>query len=146
MRIREFLCAAGIFAVAGCGHAVEGIAVPADDRGVLNDWRSPAGTWVGSYQCAQGATGLTLTVQPQVMAEFEFYPLPENPAVPSGRFTMRWQVESGRIVFRQSSWIDRPGSYLMVDLVVERTESPTTLSGKVIADGCTTFSLTKDAT
>ncbi|MFE1596855.1 hypothetical protein [Nocardia sp. NPDC058705] len=130
----------------GCADTSVGTAVAADRPGLLDDLRSLAGTWIGSYQCAQGATGLTLTVQPKTKAEFAFYPLPENPTVASGTFTMNWQAESDRIVFRKSSWIDRPGSYVMVDLIADHTGSTTTLTGTVVGAGCTTFWLQRDVT
>ncbi|MFE3545546.1 hypothetical protein ACFXK0_21495 [Nocardia sp. NPDC059177] len=147
MGIRELVYVAGlcvVMAVPACSHAVEGSAVAAETSTVTNDWKSPQGTWIGTYECSQGTTGLTLTVQSSVQAEFAFYPTPDNPTVRSGSFRMQWRVESGRLVFRQTTWIDRPGSYVMVDLVADRTESTTTLSGKVIGDGCTTFQLTRD--
>ncbi|MEV6659123.1 hypothetical protein [Nocardia fluminea] len=147
MRIREFIYAAGLLAVAtvpGCGRSIEGTAVAADSA--TTNSRSTEGTWIGSYHCAQGATGLTLTVESSGRAEFEFYPLPENPTVSSGRFAMRWQTESTHLVFRQSSWIDRPGSYRMVDLVADRADDSTILTGKVIGDGCSTFWLSRDLT
>ncbi|MFJ2668750.1 hypothetical protein ACIO14_30825 [Nocardia fluminea] len=147
MRVREFVYAAGLFtvvAVPGCGHSIEGTAVAAD--GAANNSRSTEGTWIGSYHCAQGATGLTLTVQSSGRAEFEFYPLPENPTVPTGRFAMQWQTEPGHLVFRQSSWIDRPGSYRMVDLIADRTDNPAILSGTVTGEGCSTFWLSRDRT
>lgn len=148
MRIRAVVYATSlsvVMAVSACGHTIDGSAVAAEaNTTVANNWKSPQGTWIGTYECSQGTTGLTLTVQSEAHAEFDFYALPENPAVLSGRFHMRWQVESGRLVFRQSAWIDRPGSYVMVDLVADRTDSTTTLSGQVIGGGCTTFQLSRD--
>ncbi|WP_336086140.1 hypothetical protein [Nocardia sp. SSK8] len=148
MRTRELVYATGlcvVMAVSACGHSVEGSAVAAETTStVANNWKSPQGTWIGTYECSQGTTGLTLTVQSEIRAEFDFYPTPDNPTVPSGRFSMRWRVDSGRLEFRQSAWIDRPGSYVMVDLVADRTDSTTTLTGKVIGGGCTTFQLSRD--
>ena len=50
------------------------------------------GAWKGAYGCAQGVTGLTLTIEPEVdgvvSATYEFYAVPENPGVPNGSFRM----------------------------------------------------------
>lgn len=132
-----------VLAVPACGRTIEGRAV-AGDTSVRNEWRSPVGTWVGSYVCAQGKTGLTLTVEDQVLAEFEFYPLVGGAPAAAGRFRMFWQVESGRITFRQNSWIDRPGSYVMVDLVADLSADAMTMSGRVIGTGCTTFTVSRN--
>lgn len=147
MRMREFVYAAGLFVVAtmlGCGRSIEGTAIATDPDATKA--KALEGTWTGSYTCAQGATGLTLTVRSPDRAEFEFYPLPENPTVPNGRFAMQWHTEPTRFVFRQTSWIDRPGSYRMVDLIADRTDSATTLTGIVTGEGCTTFWLSRDLT
>ncbi|MFC6013017.1 hypothetical protein [Nocardia lasii] len=125
---------------------MNGTAVAATHQDPRTDQHSLTGTWIGSYQCAQGTTGLTLTVHPNTQADFTFYPLPENPTVASGTFTMTWQAEPARILFRQSTWTTRPASYLMVDLIADRTESTTVLSGTVIGTGCTTFWLKRDVT
>ncbi len=150
MRIREFVVVAALFAVVatpGCARRVEGTAVAADNRGAGTsvDPRSPAGTWIGSYTCAQGETGLVLTVAPTSSAEFAFHPLPNNPGPASGRFTMHWSFESDRLAFRQKYWNERPGSYIMVDLIADHHDA-TVMTGQVVGTGCTTFRLSRDLT
>jgi hypothetical protein len=80
-----------------------------------------AGTWRGAYTCAQGVTGLTLTLEtgPEgVTALFDFYAVPENPQVPSGRFKMAGYYDSiARVLVLQPlEWIVQPPGYLTVGL------------------------------
>ena len=48
--------------------------------------------WTGSYECPQGLTGLTLdvdvTVDQLVSGVFSFFPLPANPGVGTGSFSL----------------------------------------------------------
>jgi hypothetical protein len=79
-----------------------------------------AGTWSGTYVCAQGVTGLTLFVDPRSgESVFTFYPLPENPAVASGEFSMsgHFDAKSEQFVLVPGSWHDRPPGYVTVGLI-----------------------------
>ncbi|MFD4431774.1 hypothetical protein [Nocardia sp. NPDC058497] len=133
--------------LSGCTSTVPGTAVSAEIDGANPapsvELSAITGTWVGSYTCNQGTTGLTLTVQPSGRTEFAFYPLPTNPKAMSGRFEMRATTDSGRLEFQQVRWIERPGAYLMVDLQPTRHDD-TVLSGNVRADGCSTFSVSRN--
>jgi hypothetical protein len=82
--------------------------------------RDFAGTWSGTYICAQGVTGLTLVVDPRNGdAVFSFYPIPKNPDVASGEFTMSGHVDakSEQFVLEPGGWRDRPPGYFMVGLI-----------------------------
>ncbi|CAI7980002.1 conserved exported hypothetical protein [Frankia sp. Hr75.2] len=115
------------------GAAVDGVAVD--------------GTWRGSYTCAQGATGLSLRIagtDPAALtAVFDFYPLPENPAVPRGSFTMTGSVQGGRILLAGHEWVSRPAGYEMVNLTgTPRAGTPDRIEGDVDGvGGCTGFSV-----
>lgn len=102
-----------------------------------------AGSWVGSYSCAQGPTGLKLTIQAAganaETAVFQFYPLPNYPAAASGSFAMTGANVGNTITLHQDHWIVQPPGYAMVDL--QGALSGGTLSGSVIFTGCTTFTL-----
>ncbi len=92
------------------------------------------GEWVGSYTCAQGETGLTLTVEPDGRTEFAFYPLVTNGAARPGRFEMRATANGANVTFTRVRWLDRPPGYEMVDLVAtERTQR------LMRGSGCGTF-------
>src|SRR5258708_24987024 len=65
------------------------IGAPATSRPLVSadDW---VGLWRGTYVCAQGVTGLFLTVsrsgQREVTAVFKFFAVPGNPGLPTGQF------------------------------------------------------------
>ena len=109
------------------------------------------GKWRGTYTCAQGLTGLTLSITGDASgtaeAIFMFYAVPQNPDVPNGSFQMRGVYGSNRsLVFTadESDWIENPG-YVTVDLNGTVSANLTTYSGDVSgASSCTTFSLTKE--
>jgi CARDB len=111
--------------------------------------RSPAGTWVGTYTCRQGLTGLRLDIAVgegnSLDATFAFYAIDSNPDVPSGKFTMRGTYSDAGIELIQDTWVRHPAGYEMVDLRSGPfADGDTSLAGKVITDGCTTFSLERD--
>jgi hypothetical protein len=112
------------------------------------------GEWRGSYSCNQGETGLTLIITPSangstVSAKFDFYPVPSNPGVPSGSFTMSGSYASGELRLTQENWINQPGGYGMVDLVLNTAPGDdNTLTGTVIGHipGCDWVSLKRRST
>jgi predicted Ser/Thr protein kinase len=106
------------------------------------------GTWRGSYVCAQGTTGLLLTIAAlgtdQLTATFSFYPVAENPTVPRGSFTMTGVYRNGRMTLYGDRWVDRPPGYLMVGLTATPgSGSPSRLHGTVTQPGCTTFTVAR---
>ena len=116
------------------------------------DSRFLTGTWTGTYTCTQGVTGLTLEMMGSVFgtvgATFAFYPIPENPGVPSGRFAMRGLL-AGTGVLRldadETDWIEKPTGYRTVDLNGAISSDASTYSGTVVGSaGCTTFSVVRD--
>ncbi len=108
---------------------------------------SLTGSWVGQYGCAQGTTGLTLTVtearKSRVRALFHFYPDASEPSVPEGCFEMDGTYDSlsGHIEFRAGNWILRPDGYVTVDLTGEVSAGGGAMSGSVIGPSCDRFSL-----
>jgi hypothetical protein len=107
------------------------------------------GAWKGAYGCAQGVTGLTLTIEPavddQISATYEFYAVPENPDVPTGSFRMTGTYKEGRLALQGSEWIQQPPGYLMVDYESnpELGIDPHHLFGIVLGPGCTLFTMDK---
>jgi hypothetical protein len=103
------------------------------------------GTWVGSYECVQGKTGLRLTISRAganlLDATFAFYALPSNPGVPSGSYKMTGEYTGSDVQLTQDYWIKQPSGYAMVNLDGEVRGG--TFSGSVPYAGCGTFSLTK---
>lgn len=111
--------------------------------------RALSGTWEGDYDCAQGITGLRLTLLARdkglLLATFAFHPVPENSAVPTGSFAMRGSYSTNALVLRQDYWIDQPAGYLMVDLSsTYQDRTPSTLTGRIGAGtGCGDFTVRK---
>lgn len=107
------------------------------------------GAWKGAYGCAQGVTGLTLTIEPPVdgvvSATYEFYAVAENPGVPSGSFRMTGSYDAGKLSLQGSEWIDQPPGYVMVDYVSNPDVGidPHHLFGGVQGAGCTLFTMDK---
>ncbi|OHV19633.1 hypothetical protein BBK14_09000 [Parafrankia soli] len=105
------------------------------------------GAWRGSYACAQGTTGLSLRIAgtgpAALTATFDFYPLPENPTVPRGSFTMTGSVQGGQIRLDGHEWVSRPAGYEMVNLTgTPRAGTPDRVEGSVRGvGGCTGFSV-----
>ena len=110
------------------------------------------GTWRGTYDCAQGRTGVTLTIDQQSGSDFSgvfhFYAVKENPSVPEGCFTVSGQVAGGgRVQANGTAWIRQPANYVLVDLQGQLTSDVRRLLGVVTTPGygnlCTGFEVSK---
>jgi hypothetical protein len=112
-----------------------------------DDW---IGIWRGSYVCAQGVTGLFLTVKRletgDVAAVFRFFAVPENPAVPSGEFDMAGTpgAETNHLDLYPRQWIVRPPNFVMVALDGDYDEATGNYAGEVHGPGCSRFILRRD--
>jgi hypothetical protein len=100
--------------------------------------------WQGIYDCAQGLTGLTLTLDigpgGQVQGLFDFYPVVENPAVPHGCFQMSGSLDgTGHLALTPGDWLLRPPFFVAVGLAGMRNGS--SLGGAVEGPGCSIFLL-----
>ncbi|MBX3502937.1 MAG: hypothetical protein KF889_26120 [Alphaproteobacteria bacterium] len=107
-----------------------------------------AGRWQGTYYCAQGLTGVTLTIRgddQRAEALFHFYPVAENPSVPVGCYTMLGHVEtaSGTINLEsdESHWILRPSGYVTVNFRGRFAGGRHHIVGRVEGPACSTFIL-----
>ncbi|MEU1982124.1 hypothetical protein [Nocardia sp. NPDC019395] len=131
--------------LSGCSRSVSGTPLASEDSGPAStpDLAAIAGEWIGSYTCAQGATGLKLTVDDTGRTEFEFYSLQTNVAAESGKFEMRATADGEQIEFAQVRWIVRPQNYSMVDLVATEVTSDI-MRGTVESAGCSTFEVSRD--
>lgn len=132
------------------GCAAGGPAVPEPGGTVLADRLSAgdfSGVWVGSYLCAQGPTGLRLTVRLVAPGRFEgrfdFFPLAENPGVPEGSFELRGDGAGGRLVLAAGDWIRQPEGYQTVGLVGNLSDDSRSLTGEIDHPSCTTFAVTR---
>jgi len=116
---------------------------PADTRTVL-------GEWVGTYTCAQGLTGLTLTLTEatptSANALFHFYADPRNPRVPTGCFSMDggYDPASGQLALKGGPWLLRPAGYSVVSFDGRVDAEGRHFEGVVRGpSGCTTFALAR---
>lgn len=108
-----------------------------------------AGRWQGTYYCAQGLTGVTLTIRgddQQAEALFHFYPVPQNPNVPVGCYTMRGYVDTATDTVHLDSddktdWILRPPTYVTVNFRGRFSEGRQRITGRVEGPACSTFTL-----
>jgi hypothetical protein len=102
--------------------------------------------WQGDYDCAQGVTGLTLTLEVsaagQAQALFEFHSVPANPTVPTGCFQMSGSLDTaGNLNLLPGAWLLQPPGYVTVGLIGNLDGQ--ILHGTVIGPGCSTFLLTR---
>lgn len=107
------------------------------------------GTWKGTYSCRQGETALTLTFRDggdrTTRATFAFGPTSSNPSVSRGSYDMYGLRLGDDVTLTGLRWNDRPDGYEMVPLLVDGpiTEDMSTLTGKVVDSGCTSFRVTR---
>jgi hypothetical protein len=113
----------------------------------VGETTSAQGIWSGQYGCAQGMTGLTLTVgtvrKSRVRALFHFYADPSEPSVPEGCFEMEGTYDSlsGHVELHAGNWILHPEGYVTVDLSGEVNSDGDGMAGSVIGPYCTKFAL-----
>ncbi|MBR2814475.1 MAG: hypothetical protein IKE60_07470 [Reyranella sp.] len=134
--------------IAGLAMSVLAAPLSAQSMKEAADW---SGTWSGRYVCAQGTTGLALTIQRgeanAVVAHFSFYALPENPQAASGQFTMRGRVDAAdpdRLHLVAGQWLQRPAGYVTVDLDGRFNSESGEYRGRVGGPGCSGFVLRRD--
>ena len=93
----------------------------------------------------------TVTAAPEeprfIAATFNFGPLPENPEVPKGAYTMAGTFDSAsrHMTLKGVEWIDAPFLYVMVDLDGRINAAGNVITGDVPGPGCTVFELRRDA-
>lgn len=87
------------------------VPLPAD----ATDASGLSGVWVGKYICQQGVTGVLMAIQGQpsgqLQARFSFYPLPENPFVPSGTVDVQGLLQGQRLTAQQYVWVSHPAGF-----------------------------------
>jgi hypothetical protein len=108
------------------------------------------GVWHGTYICAQGLTGLTLTISGSaadtVEAEFQFYAVVQNPGVPSGRFRMSGVFDGAAsvLVLEPREWLERPPGYLTVGMRTLVAFDLELMTGTISGPGCGQVRLSRD--
>ena len=87
----------------------------------VTDGKVYEGTWVGTYSCRQGITGLQLQLkafyQEQLAGVFSFFPVSSNPNVPYGSFNVNAMLrKDGKLIDRHGNWIQEPAGFSAVNL------------------------------
>ncbi len=101
-------------------------------------------TWVGSFDCPEGRTGLTLRVidarDTRVRAIFDFHHAPTDT---SGQFLVvgKFDEHTGDTVFEPGAWIIQPRDYATLPLVGRVTRDGLRFAGRVPVPGCGGFRL-----
>jgi curved DNA-binding protein CbpA len=114
--------------------------------------RSLSGSWVGRYNCAQGVTGLTLTIAETpaggISGIFNFYPVPGGYSFPEGSYSGAVTMASdGSFEFAPQKWISQPSGFVPVALSGHYVAETQRLQGQVSgAIGCTSFDLSRQPT
>ncbi|HYE45350.1 MAG TPA: hypothetical protein VEA44_06205 [Caulobacter sp.] len=127
-------------------------ALPVSARAV--DANPYDGTWTGFYECGQGSTSLSLTLDGdasgQITGTFAFGPTRGNPNVASGSYRVAGSIGAdGKFRLKGVQWIQQPAGYGMVGLHGKGYLNPKTaggppvLFGDIIGSGCTQFALEK---
>ena len=106
-----------------------------------------AGEWVGTYECPQGLTGVTLTISgnsADLDATFSFYAHPSNPDVPSGSFSMDGSLGcGGNLVLFGRNWIVQPDGYNSLDITGSAPADGSSLSVDLTEEQCPEFSVAR---
>lgn len=108
--------------------------------------RPMLGTWTGQYRCSGRTMAATMSVNSGTSAEevhavLSFRPAKPRPGESSGSFRMVGAADAGSIIFRPTTWIDRPQGYQFVGLEAALPKrNDKSLSGSLTgAAACTTF-------
>jgi hypothetical protein len=111
-----------------------------------------SGTWIGKYVCGQGVTGLTLKISQngiETQAEFIFYPVIENPTVPSGSAIYKgyFDSNSGQMTMFGSYWIKQPNAnWTMAGFTGSFDQLRQTFTGRIQSSNCGGIELSRQAT
>ncbi|HTR51122.1 MAG TPA: hypothetical protein VMJ10_10485 [Kofleriaceae bacterium] len=104
--------------------------------------------WQGTYTCAQGLTGVNLTIDAHckddtcaLVAIFEFGEIKENPGVPHGSFRMVGESKGNEVTLRPDKWIEQPPGWIMVGVTATRNPKEHTLIGRMDHPSCGDISL-----
>jgi len=103
--------------------------------------------WRGTYTCSQGNTGLSLTMgtlsNGNTEAEFFFYPTTKTAGNKWGKFTLSGNKQGDILKLSPGAWKRQPKGYSMVNMSGAFNNEKTSYSGRIVASGCSGFTLTK---
>jgi hypothetical protein len=132
-------------------RGLAGVALVAIAIGTQAWAQDVSGAWTGTYRCAQGVTGLELSLRQDpggdVDGLFHFFAAPANPGVPEGCYDLHGHLDaaSGRITLRAGQWLLRPNGYIAVDLSGTLDPGGDRLAGRIDFPSCDKFTLHRTA-
>jgi hypothetical protein len=108
-------------------------------------------TWRGLYHCAQGITGVTLTMDVEadaLSAVFAFEAVDATPTVPTGSYWLRGSVtrapDGGFVIeLVPVAWIVQPPRYFMVGISARSDAERRVLRGRITDPSCSTIEVTR---
>ncbi len=98
-----------------------------------------AGTWRGHYQCAQGSTALTVTLDRAGDGwdgTFAFGPDAGNPGVPAGSFAIRVTMNGAELHAVPGDWIEAVPDYVTVGFDGRLSADGHEIDGTIQGPGC----------
>jgi hypothetical protein len=105
------------------------------------------GVWHGLYQCAQGPTRLTLTIdgigEGAGDVTLEFSAVPENPGVPYGKALYKATLDAGVLTMRPDRWVVQPFGYVANDLVARLDDPSAGVIHGTVSGGCGGFEVNR---
>src|SRR3569832_1498152 len=111
--------------------------------------RSAGGEWTGKYVCRQGVTGVRLILSEDgSRGLFQFFPLPENPAVPEGCFQVTgvFNSSTGALAVIPGTWYLKPRNFVSITFSGTVDERGENFDGKIVGlAGCASVFLSRTA-
>jgi hypothetical protein len=132
--------------VTATSATVEGTSISPTIRAARRDAFPRHSVWEGTYVCNQGLSAVTLTLDVDrggtATARYDFGPVPTNPTVPSGSYSLNGAVnrqDGGGFAgdFEPAEWIVHPANYFMVPLSIESDGK--TMTGSIRHSSCNNF-------
>jgi hypothetical protein len=129
---------------------------PVDDGPAPEDpgAASLSGSWEGTFDCGNGPTGLTLTIDDRgsgrVAANFAYHPVDAALEPTTPRYSMEGDVTAGQLSLTGREWIqqDDAGSQAMMGVQAEVADRPDPehLEGTLDGEGCSSFAVDRTST
>jgi hypothetical protein len=98
-----------------------GLSASPTDPPMLGNAKRISGKWVGSYECFDGKTGVTLMLtghkNGKVEGSFSFYPMSSSADMATGRFVLVGSYYyDGSLILDSGAWIEKPEGHQTISL------------------------------
>lgn len=133
--------------MAGCGMTNTAATTPALETNAPAPGLIANGVWRGAYDCAQGTTGLTLSIagtsSRALEAKFSFS-VGQGGITGAYHMTGTYNEADRTLVLRPSTWISQPPGYHMVGLTARLSPDGNKLSGRIEDAGCGALNVSRE--